>query len=313
MPAGEMREIRRRIGSVQSTMKITRAMELIAASRIMKAERALAAARPYAVGMAHVLQDLVKAVGTSISHPLLDVRETQNKNMALVICSDRGLAGPFNVNVLKLAQQTLAGMPGKESSVAAVGRKASSYFKFRGVPIDKVWVGISDRPTYADAKEVGNYVIEAYQSGAVDSVSLVYTVFTSVFTQTAQTVQLLPIDPTELAKLEHSAGQFTAASIDDPGGPNGSGPEPDTIFDPDPESILDTLLPKSLQSLIFSAMLESAASEHASRRKAMKAATDNARDLTRVLTLQANKARQAAITTEILEVVGGAEGLKKKS
>lgn len=307
MPAGELRIIRRRIRSVQSTMKITRAMELIAASRILKAEQRVAASRPYALRMAAVMANLQRAAGGAVRHPLLDERGEVERSAVLVLCADRGLCGAYNTAVLKLAQVTVEALPGSSKSVVSVGRKAQSYFKYRGIPIARSWQGISDQPTYSDAKEVADYCIEQYVAGELDRIDLVYTTFKSAVTQEPRVVRLLPIDTGELSAVDEKRGRAAGAA----GAADATAA--DTIFEPSATEILGDLLPKGVQSRVYSALLDSAASEHAARRRAMKAATDNARDLIRSLQIRANKARQAAITTEILEVVGGAEALAQKA
>ncbi len=309
MGAGEIRAIKRRVKSVQSTKKITRAMELIESSRIVKAERRLREARPYAEQMASVIANLANAVAGRIGHPLLDERETVRNSAVLVITSDRGLAGAYNANVLKLASAEIETMAG-HSSVIGVGRKVAGYFNFRGVEVTRLWMGISDRPTYADAKEVAQYVIDRYAGGEIDDLKLAYTRFDSMFSQTPVVVQLLPFDMSAVAPRAHSATATMREREAEVHSETG-GVAPDTTFEPDAEAILADILPKGVASRIFSAMLEGAASEHAARRRAMKAATDNAEDLIKALELEGNKARQAAITTEIIEVVAGAQALKK--
>ncbi len=325
MGAGEQRLIKRRIKSVQSTKKITRAMELIAASRIIKAQQSLEAARPYAEQMRAVIANLAKAIRGEISHPLLERRDHPSRSVALVITSDRGLAGAFNANVLKLALQTLEKMPGDEKSVVVVGRKAEGFFRYEGVPVDRSWTGISDRPSYDDALDIAEYVIARFLDADFDDIVIVSTQFESMFRQAPVARDLLPIDQAALSghiargHKDHmpGAGEVIGALVDDdkPQGEYGTGQQralPDTIFEPDPATLLGEILPKGVASQIFNALLESAASEHASRRRAMKAATDNANDLMTELQLKANKARQAAITTEIIEIVGGAQALENR-
>jgi F-type H+-transporting ATPase subunit gamma len=298
--AGELKAIRRRIRSVQSTMKITRAMELIAASRIVKAEQRVQASRAYSERMEAVMANLAGAAGGSVQHPLLAARDEVNSSAVLVLASDRGLCGAYNTSIFKLAGQTLADLPGGTKTVASYGKKSAGYFRYREVDVDEVWE-MTDQPTYAVAKEVGQFLMARYLDGTYDRVDLVYTRYLSAFRQVPTAVQLLPIDTASLG----------GRAVEAPEGAEDAGPAPagDTIFEPDPATILGTLLPNGVTSRIYSAALEASASEHASRRRAMKAATDNAGDLIRSLQLRANKARQAAITTEILEVVGGAEAL----
>lgn len=297
MAAGELRLIRRRIRSVQSTMKITRAMELIAASRIVKAEQRVQAARPYAERMSAVLGNLAAAAGGNVQHPLLEARDDVERAAVLVLASDRGLCGAYNTNVFKLALAHLDEMAGEAHEVLSYGKKSEGFFRYRGYEVTRVW-DMTDQPTYAQAKEVARHAMTRYLDGELDRIDLVYTRYRSAFRQQPVVVPLLPIDPSALAD-------------EDAAGTEGSGPAvaPDTIFEPEPSVILGALVPNGVTSRVYSAALDAAASEHASRRRAMKAATDNAGDLIKALQLEGNKARQAAITTEILEVVSGAEAL----
>ena len=288
--AGELRVLRRRIRSVKSTQKITRAMELIAASRIARARRAVEAARPYAEMVTQVIRDL--ATESSLrDHPLLAVREDVRNVAVLVITSDRGLAGAYNTNVIRKAERLIEQEreAGREVSLYAIGRKAESYFRYRGMNPVRVWGGISDQPTFAAAQDVGRAITEDYIAGKIDRVWLAYTDFQSALTQVAATTRLLPVDRAQLEGGQAFPPQF--------------------MFEPEPGAILDLLIPKYVEQRVFAGLLEGAASEHASRQRAMKAATDNAGDIIEDLTREANRARQAAITTEISEIVGGAEAL----
>jgi F-type H+-transporting ATPase subunit gamma len=288
--AGELRVIRRRIRSVKSTQKITRAMELIAASRINRARQALEAARPYARHVTRVMRDLA-AEGEVADHPLLRPHDEIGRVGIIVIASDRGLAGAYNTNVLRRAERLAQEErdAGREVVLYAIGRKAEVYFRFRKVPLEEAWTGISDRPRHADAIAVAQPVIEAYAAGRFDRVWLVYTDFRSALTQVATAAKLLPVDPRAFE--------------------GGTPFPPQYMFEPDPQSILDQLIPRYIEHRVFAGLLESAVSEHASRQRAMKAATDNAGEMIEGLTREANRARQAAITTEISEIVGGAAGL----
>ena len=286
-----LRDIKRRIGSVQSTQKITRAMELIASSRIIKAQQRVEAARPYA----ETMRKLMASVGrnsTSIDHPLLQGRDEVRNVGTIIVTSDRGLAGAYNSNVIRAAERNMR-RHGKDSKLFLVGKKAVSYFKFRGYDFSDAWMGISDQPKINDAREVARRAAQAFSEGEVDEVRLAYTTYESALTQRPTVVQLLPLPKEELE----------AEDSDD------SGPSANYIFEPEPESILDFLLPRYLEGAVYQGLLESAASEHAARRRAMKAATDNADELIDDLTRVYNQARQAEITTEIMEVVGGAEAL----
>jgi F-type H+-transporting ATPase subunit gamma len=292
----QLRVVRRRIRSVQSTMKITRAMELIASSRILKAQARVEAARPYALQLSAAMQDLA-AHASSISHPLLDPREQPAKAGVLVVTSDRGLAGSYNSNVLKVGEQAIADARsrGLEPVVYAVGKKAVGYFRFRGVPMRQTWQGFSEVPPYEKAEEIGRALIEDFGAGEIDELHCAYTDFRSAFTLRATLQRFLPIAPEEVAGKERD-------HVD-----------PEYLFEPEPERILDHLLPQYLITKVYAALLESAASENAARRRAMKAATDNAEDIIKILTRQANRARQDEITTEISEIVGGAEALSAAS
>jgi F-type H+-transporting ATPase subunit gamma len=281
---------------VQSTMKITRAMELIASSRILRAQARVEAARPYALQLSAAMQDLA-AHASSISHPLLDVREQPAKAGVLVVTSDRGLAGSYNSNVLKVGEQAIADARGRglEPVVYAIGKKAVGYFRFRGVPMRQTWQGFSEVPPYEKADEIGRALIEDFSAGEIDELSCAYTDFRSAFTLRATLQRFLPIAPEEVS------------------GTSQDHVDPEYLFEPEPEQILDHLLPQYLITKVYAALLESAASENAARRRAMKAATDNAEDIIKILTRQANRARQDEITTEISEIVGGAEALSAAS
>lgn len=291
---GQLRAIKRRIGSVKSTQKITRAMELIASSRIIKAQQAVEAARPYAEELRRMMGSVGKSAG-SIDSPLLKSRDEVRTIGTIVISSDRGLAGAYNSNVIRAAERDLQDH-GKESRLYLAGKKAISYFKFRGYDTSDSWLGMSDRPTIGDARKVAQTAAKAYLEGEVDEVRLAFTRYESALTQRPVIVQLLPMPQDEFAS-DDSESTGSAASYE---------------FEPSPEEILDLLLPRYVEGTVLQAMLESSASEHAARRRAMKAATDNADELIGNLTRVYNQARQAEITTEIMEVVGGAEALSEK-
>ncbi|TMM24021.1 MAG: F0F1 ATP synthase subunit gamma [Actinobacteria bacterium] len=288
----KLRVVRRRIRSVQSTKKITRAMELIASSRIVKAQTRVEASRPYAEQLTKAMED-VASRSTSIDHPLLEHREHATKIGVLVITSDRGLAGAYNANVLKIAEQHLREIRagGKEPALYVVGKKGVGYFRFRGVPIRDSWQGFSEVPPYEKAEVVGRQLIKDFADETIDELYCAYTDFRSAFTLRATSKRFLPIAPEEVTG---TARDTVPAEY---------------LFEPEPAEILEHLLPQYVITKVYAAMLESAASENASRRRARKAATDNADDLIKVLTRQANRARQDEITTEILEIVGGAEAL----
>lgn len=288
MASAEVRQIRRRIKSVQSTMKITRAMELIATSRIAKARVRVAQSQPYTDKMNEVIRNLGAGSGGA-SHPLLERRDVVVAGI-VVVSSDRGLAGGYNSNVIRMAEHRIHDLQadGKQVRLFTVGEKAKAYFAYRNFDIEHSWLGVTDTPGYGDARMIGNSLLEAYESEAVDSVEVFTTRYVSALTQRAERWPLLPIEPPEA-----TAGEAAVAYT----------------YEPSPESILARLLPRYLEGTVFGVLLEASASEHAARRRAMKAATENAEELVRLLTREANQARQAEITTEISEIVGGAEAL----
>jgi F-type H+-transporting ATPase subunit gamma len=289
MPGAELRVIRRRIRSVQSTMKITRAMELIAASRIVRAQQRVGAGQPYAARMHEVVANLARA-GSSAKHPLLAVRPLSTAGV-MVVASDRGLAGAYNSNVIRLAEARLRqhAAEGIPCLVYVVGKRALTYFRYGGHQVEQAFLGMTDAPTYEHARAVAGALITDYEKGKVDSVEVFTTRYVSAMTQTPTAVPLLPVRP----------------PVDREGAAVGYSYEPAAPI------ILERLLPAYVEGALFSMLIGASASEHAARRRAMKAATENAEDLTRVLTRRANRARQAEITTEISEIVGGAEALTR--
>lgn len=289
--SGEIRLLRRRIRSVKSTQKITRAMEMIAASRIMKAQRRVNEARPYAEQLTTIIKGLA-ATTEARGHELLARYDDVDRSAVLVLTSDRGLAGAYNANVLKRAEVLFAREKeaGRAVDVYQVGKKGLGYFAFRGRAAVRSWQGVSDQPTYTDAHDIADVVMSAYAQARYARVWLVYTDFRSSLNQVPTSIQLLPIEPEEF-----DGGQPIAAEV---------------MYEPGPEEILDLLIPRYVEAKVFSAMLESAASEHASRQRAMKSATDNAADVIDNLSREMNAARQAQVTTEISEIVGGAEALQ---
>jgi F-type H+-transporting ATPase subunit gamma len=301
MAAAGLRQIRRRIRTVTSTRKITRAMELISASRIGKAQVRADAARPYSEKITEVIRNVAASVSGDVQHPLLEERELTNYGI-VAITSDRGLAGAYSSNVLRIAERRIRELrPTTQSQRAfVIGRKGLSYLRYRNYDVARNFLGISDQPTFADAAAVAKAVMESYVSGEVDRVDLVYTRFISMGTQQPALVQVLPVPVGEVTG--RGDGDAPAA-----------GPQASYEFEPSPEEILGRLLPSYVESRLYTALLEASASEHAARRRAMKAATDNAEELIRVLTRNANQARQAEITTEISEIVGGAEALSESN
>ena len=289
MAGAGLRDTRRRIRSVEATKKITRAMELIAASRIPKAQARVNASKPYTTKLVEVIETVGGAAGTT-SHPLLERRELRTVGI-VVVASDRGLAGAYATNVIRLAERRMLQhrRGGVEVDLFVVGKKAQSYFRYRGWSIKGAYLGVTDTPGYGDARAIANAVMEAYGSAEIDAVEAFYTRFESALTQTPLAAELLPITPPESEP--------------------GTGPTAAYTFEPSPAVILDRLLPRYVEATVFNMLLEASASEHSARRRAMKAATDNAEELIKNLTVQANRARQAEITTAITEIVGGAEAL----
>ena len=298
MAGGQERVLRRRIKSVQSTKKITRAMELIAATRVVKAQQRAAAARPYSEQVTAVIQDLAEA-GAGGDHPLLRTAEQVRKIAYVVITSDRGLAGAYNTSVIRAAERAVQDRraDGIDYALILVGKKAEGYFRFRGYRIDAAFSDMSDTPTYEDARTVAKVVTETFEQGDVDQVELIYTRFLSVGTQRVVVRRFMPLQ----------TGLDTAG---DPR-PAAEGASADYEFEPGPGPILDALLPRYAEARLFAAMLDSAASEHANRQRAMKSATDNAEELITKLSRIMNRARQDSITTEIMEIVGGAEAMSQ--
>jgi F-type H+-transporting ATPase subunit gamma len=299
--SGQERILRRRIKSVQSNKKITRAMELIAASRIVKAQQWLAAARPYSEQVTAVMANLA-AGGAGLDHPLLQERDPIRRVGFIVISADRGLAGAYNSTVIRTGERALLAHQGegRDYELFSSGRKAEGYFRYRGYRIAAAYSGYSERPSYEDARRVAQAAMERYEKGGgeeggVDQVELIYTRFFSMGTQRVVNVRLLP--------LEKEVMKDAAASSD--------GPQAAYEFEPEPGQILERLLPRYVEGRVFAAMLDAAASEQAARQRAMKAATDNAEELIKNLSIVANKVRQAGITTEIMEIVGGAEALRQ--
>ena len=293
MAGGQERVLRQRIRSVQSTKKITRAMELIAATRIVRAQQRVAAARPYAEQVTEVIRNLA-AGGADLTHPLLAGRQAVSRVALVVIAGDRGLAGAYNSGVIRTAERRLLAhqREGRDYSLVLVGRKAESYFRFRRYRIDANFAGMSDRPTYEDARRVAAVVTGPFESGEVDQVDLVYTQFLSAGSQRVVERRFMPLE--------------TDALSDAP-----TGAQAQYEFEPAPGAILDQLLPRYVEARLFAAMLDASASEHAARQRAMKSATDNAEELIKSLSRTMNQARQASITTEIMEIVGGAEALRQ--
>lgn len=299
MPGGAERILRRRIGTVRNTKKITRAMELIAATRVARAQQRARAARPYSEQLTGVIEDLA-AGGADVDHPLLRQAEVV-RSVAFVVCAgDRGLAGPYNSAVLRTAEREIQAVrnEGGDYKIIAIGRKVQDYFAFRGYQIDSSFAGFTDNPSYENARDIARRVRELFDSGPdderVDQVDLIYTEFVSLGTQRPVVRRFLPLEKTSVMAERGGGDQAALAGFS---------------FEPSAEGVLADLLPRYVEARLFTALLDAAASEHANRQRAMKAATDNAEELIVKLSRAMNRARQEAITTEIMEIVGGAEGL----
>ena len=297
----QLRIYRRRMRSVKATKKITKAMELISASRIVKAQQRVAASTPYA----NELTRAVSAVATysSTNHPLTTESENPRRAAILIISADRGMAGAYSNNAIKEGEQLAALLKerGLETASYLVGRKAVNYYRFRNREIAGSWSGFSDTPSYENAKEVADALLTAFlddsteSKAGVDEIHIIFTEFRSMITQEAQAKRMLPLEVVESST------------------PVPTGLLPMYEFEPNAGEVLNALLPRYIEARVFNAMLQSAASEHAARRRAMKSATDNADELIKSLTRRANAARQAEITQEISEIVGGADALASAS
>src|SRR3954451_24959442 len=300
MAGGQERILRQRIRSINATKKITRAFELIAASRIVRAQQRVHAAQPYSDQITEVVKDL-SAAGGEVQSPLLTARPQIRRACHVVIAADRGLSGAYNSSVIRAAEGEIENdaLRNVGYSLVLVGRKAESYYRFRGYDIDAVFTGFTETPTYEDARQIGQTVVDLYLAGEVDSVELVYTRFVSAG---FQEVVLRPLVPLEHELL--AGGDARPAGAGD-----GDGASADYEFEPSPGGILEALLPRYVEARIYAALLNAAASEHAFRQRAMKSATDNADELIKNLSITMNRARQDSITTEIMEIVGGAEAL----
>jgi F-type H+-transporting ATPase subunit gamma len=298
MAGGQERILRRRIRSVQSTRKITKAMELIAASRIVRAQARIAANRPYREGMERVLR-VTAAADSQAAAKLLGTPEAVNRVGILAIVGDRGLAGSYNSGVLRTTERLVAEHKanGAEVTVWSVGKKAPPYFRYRGIEVAESFVGIADRPEFSDARHVAAVVAAPFVAGEVDLIEMVSTRFISAGTQRVERMQMLPLP---LPEVDEEAAEPEEHPL-----------EGYTEFEPEPEKLLVELAPRALETEILAALLEGAASFFTAQQRAMAAATDNADELVRTLTRVMNRARQDAITTEIMEIVGGAEALRQ--
>jgi F-type H+-transporting ATPase subunit gamma len=327
MPA-QLRVLRRRIRSSRNIAQITKAQETVATSRISKAQARVESSRPYVQEFTNVLTQASKAAATD--HPLLVARENVTRVGVLVITSDRGLAGGYNANIQRLAHRRLQEIvdAGHEPMLFVVGRKGRDFFRFRGRDIAQSWTGFSELPQYENAVEVADSLAAAFLAGGegtiegpeededppvvapeevrglngVDELHVIFTAFSSMLSQTPEARQIAPLS---LEELQEGDDDSDSGGSED----GSSSQDAEYDFEPDAEQLFDVLLPKYLRTRIFAALLDAAASESAARRRAMKAATDNANELIEDLTREANQARQAQITQEISEIVGGADAL----
>ena len=284
-----LRDIRRRIRSVESTKKITRAMKLVAAAKLRRAQERILAARPYAGKMAELLGNLVSGADGA-AHPLLERREGPRRQV-VIITADRGLAGAFNSNIIRRSLEFIRGANVADVTVVVVGRKARDFYRRRQWTVQRAMVGFWDRLAYSHAVELADAFMEQYLAGEVDEVHLIYNEFRSVTVQRPVREQLLPIP-----RGEGDGGDSAPVAY---------------IFEPSPEAILSDLLPRHVRTQVYRALMESLAGEYGARMTAMEAATRAATDMIEVLTIQYNKARQERITKELLDIVGGAEALRQ--
>jgi F-type H+-transporting ATPase subunit gamma len=283
-----VRDVRRRIRSVQSTQQITKAMKMVAAAKLRRAQENMIAARPYSAKMLEVMESLASR-SDQTTHPLLQVRP-EKKIFAVVVTADRGLCGGFNTNIIRYTSHWLRdrSAEGAEVSLVLLGRKGVDFFKRREVPVQKRWTGLFQKVRYEDAKSIAEFLMEAYTHQECDAIYVIYNQFKSVIAQEIVADRLLPLPRQEAVEAE--------------GGP-------DYLYEPSEQALFESLLPKHVTFQIFHALLESGAAEHGARMTAMEGATNNARDMINRLTLFANRVRQAAITKEIIEIVSGAQAL----
>jgi F-type H+-transporting ATPase subunit gamma len=313
MAGAQERVLRRRIRTVESTKKITRAMELIAASRIVRAQQAIAAARPYVTKIAEVVEH-VSETPEARDHPLFRRTESAQNAAIILITADRGLAGGYNSSIVRTVERMVRDHRnrGLEPQLVTVGRKGESYFRYRRQPIMASITGVSDRPSYEDARRIVATVMEPFVAGELDQIELVFTRFVSLGSQVVTTKQLVPLIRDEQSDQRSRTDSDATSAAATATAATGSSDLPTVYeFEPEPDEILDRLLPSWLEAEVLAALLEAAASEHAARQRAMKAATDNADELIKNLRRVMNRARQDSITTEIMEIVGGAEALRQ--
>lgn len=290
-----LRDIKQRIGSVQSTSQITRTMEMVATAKIKKAQEKIESARPYSYAMMEVLGNVARYVQNA-SHPLLEQHEERKRVLVVAITSDRGLCGAFNSNILRITEDLIRAERANDvaTDVIAVGKKAIGYLRYRGIEPVASYRDISDKPTFAEARAIAGHIISRYSAGELDAAYIVFNRFKNVAEQKPETYQLLPIERTVVEAEEETGGMHA-----------------EYLFEPSAAQVLERLLPTYVETLVYRALMESAASEQGARRTAMKSATDNAGEIITTLTRSYNRARQAAITTEIAEIVGGAAALEE--
>jgi F-type H+-transporting ATPase subunit gamma len=290
-----LRDIQDRIGSVSSTRQITRTMEMVATAKIRRAQDRIESARPYALAMMEVLGNVARFVGGA-SHPLLETHAERKRVAVIAVTSDRGMCGAFNSNILRMAELAIVKEreSGAEVEVIAVGKKAVAYFRYRGIEPLASYRDVSDKPTIADARAIAAHVIGPYESGEVDGVEILFNRFKNVAEQKPESYVLLPV-PRTIVEAQGGVDDVT----------------PEYLFEPDAAMVLERLLPTYVETLIYRALMESAAAEQGARRTAMKSANDNASEMIFTLTRSYNRARQASITNEIAEIVGGAAALEE--
>ncbi|MGD1011535.1 MAG: ATP synthase F1 subunit gamma [Acidimicrobiales bacterium] len=319
MAGGQERVLRRRIRSVESTKKITRSFELIAASQIARAQGRIAGSRPYIKAVSDILAETA-GESTSLTR-LVGECESRQHVLVLVIVADRGLAGAYNSNVLRAAERAIrsGADAGQSYTVVAIGKKAAPFFRFRHQPVEHQFLQMSDRPSFEDARRVAAVVVPTVVAGEIDVVQVISTRVRSLGTQVVETRQLFPILPADAQPAEATADASPETASANAGAEPGTGdhgaPAPDAKlgyfeFEPDPEQLLTELIWQYAEAAIYGALLEASAAEHASRQRAMAAATENAEELLKTITRVMNRARQDSITTEIMEIVGGAEALR---
>ncbi len=291
-----LRDIKKRIVSVQSTRQITRTMEMVATAKIKKAQERIEAARPYALSMMEVLGNVARFSKGS-EHPLLLEHDKRERTLVICVTSDRGLAGAFNSNIIRLTERFMRderAAGARHVDLIAIGKKAIGYFRYRGIEPVASYRDISDKPTFSDARAIASHLIGAYSAEELDAAYIAFNRFKNVAEQKPELHRLLPIERRAIDEAAQGVADIAA----------------EYTFEPDPESVLEALLPTYVETLIYRALMESAASEQGARRTAMKSATDNATEMITTLTRSYNRARQAAITTEIAEIVGGAAALE---